>query len=517
MKPNSVSHFVFRPFAFHIMRYASRKFSGDCGRRIQNPHCLWERKSSKKDLMFSNRPTKIVSHAGKHSPLLDHPSGFAKLDGASSTVGLSRRRFLSRLLRMGAYGLPIVASSRILGRAGQVAPNSRIVFGCIGVGGQGTRHIAGGVWVPQGGLLGRSDVQVVAVCDVNEHHLRRAQQIVNQRYGNQDCRAYRDFRDLLARPDIDAVLLATGERWHPLLSIAAARAGKDIYCEKPLSLTIREALVVREEIHRHGVIFQMGTQQRSSSAFRFACELVRNGYIGQVQEVVVGVGGPPPYRECTLPPEPEPPWLDYDMWLGPIPWRPYNHAFVQGWMAYRDCSGGEMTNWGAHHFDIAQWGLGMDDSGPIEVIPPDGKTYKVLTYRYANGVQVTRDPDRLQRETSHNNGVLFIGSEGKVAVWRYDLKTWPSYLRRVRLKPTDIHLHESYNHHTDFIRSIRMRTPPAAPVDVGARSITVCHLGNIAYELGRPVRWDPVREQFVQDPEAERLFYRPMRSPWRLG
>jgi len=440
------------------------------------------------------------------------------LGGCSSSL-LTRRRFLTRSVLAGAWAAaaPLAVPASALGRGGQTPPSERIVMGCIGVGGQGTRGMAGGIWAPPGGFIGQKEVRVVAVCDVNRRNLENARRIVNQRYGNRDCRAYRDFRELLARPDIDALLIATGERWHPLLAIAAARAGKDMYCEKPLSLTIREALAVREEILRHGVVFQMGTQQRSSAAFRFACELVRNGRIGRVKEVIVGVGGPPAFRECPLPPEPEPSWLDYDMWLGPIPWRPYNHAFVAGWMAYRDCSGGEMTNWGAHHFDIAQWGLGMDESGPVKIVPPDGKEHPVLTYYYADGTKMTRDPERLQRESGHNNGVMFVGEEGKVAVWRYDLRTWPESLRRERIKPGEIRLHESDNHHTDFLRAVRSRALPGAHIRAAARSITVCHLGNIAYELGRPVRWNPAEERFVDDPDAERLFHRPMRSPWRLA
>jgi predicted dehydrogenase len=339
---------------------------------------------------------------------------------------------------------------------------------------------------------------------------------VNHKYGNRDCSAYRDFRELLARSDIDVVLIATGDRWHPLLSIAAARAGKDIYCEKPVSLTIEEAKVMREVIRRHRIVFQMGTQQRSSYQFRFACELVRNGYIGDVKEVVVAVGGPVSKQEKILPPQPVPDYLDYDFWLGPIPWRPYHPDFVAGWMGFRDCAGGEMTNWGAHHFDIAQWGLGMDSSGPVEIHPPDGKENFHLTYHYASGARMTRDPERMKRETGQDNGILFVGEKGKVAVWRYALETWPPNLVRQRLGPNEIHLHACDNHHTDFLNSVRSRQEPGSNLEIGCRSITVCHLGNIAYELGRPIRWDPGREEFVNDPTASRLLARAMRPPWHL-
>jgi hypothetical protein len=185
-------------------------------------------------------------------------------------------------------------------------------------------------------------------------------------------------------------------------------------------------------------------------------------------------------------------------------------------MAYRDFSGGEMTNWGAHHFDIAQWGLGMDESGPVEIIPPDGKEFKVLTYRYANGVVMTRDPEKLQREAGVDNGLLFTGTKGKVAVWRYVVRTWPEHLVQQQIKPNEIHLHECDNHHTDFLNAVRSRGRPGSNIDIGCRSITVCHLGNIAYELGRPLRWDPAKEEFVNDVEANRLRFRQMRSPWMV-
>jgi predicted dehydrogenase len=429
--------------------------------------------------------------------------------------GQTRRALLHRAAgALGALALPQIVPASALGRGGRMAPSNRIVMAHIGVGGQGTQHVVGGPWTQKGGLTGRDDVQVVAVCDANRNRRENARGLVNQRYGAQDCVAYADFRELLARKDVDALLIATGERWHPYLSAAAATAGKDVYCEKPSSVTIAEVLALRDIIERTGIVFQAGTQQRSSYSFRFACELVRNGYIGQLKEVVVGVGGPPAYRECTLPAQPVPDWLDYDMWLGPAPWRPFNADYVGGWMAYRDCSGGEMTNWGAHHFDIAQWGIGQD--GPVEILPPNGKDIRVLTYRYANGVVLTRDPERTARESPDGNGVLFVGTKGKVAVWRYDLKTWPDNLKQQKIGPNEIHLHAAENHHTDFLNSVRTRSLPGANIRVAARSITVCHLGNIAYELGRPIQWDPVHERFVNDPDADRLFARRPRAPWHL-
>ena len=431
---------------------------------------------------------------------------------------MTRRAFFGRAAQItaGALAFPTIVPASAIGRGGRLAPSNRIVMAHIGVGGQGTQHVGGGPWTPQGGLVGRADVQVIGVCDVNRNRRDAARDLVNQRYGNKDCAVYSDFRELLARKDLDAVLIATGERWHPLLSMAAAKAGKDIYCEKPSSVTLQEVFALRETIRRYGTVFQAGTQQRSSPSFRHACELVRNGYIGQLKEIIVGVGGGPTYKVCDLPGQPVPDWLDYDLWLGPAPMRPYNPNYVGGWMGYRDFSGGEMTNWGAHHFDIAQWGNGMDNSGPSEIIPPNGKDVKVLTYHYANGVVMTRDPERTARESPDGNGVLFVGTKGKVAVWRYDLKTWPENLKRQRIGPNEIHLHEAENHHTDFLNAVRDRSRPGADIAVAARSITVPHLGNIAYELGRPIQWDPVHERFINDPEADRLFARRMRAPWHL-
>ena len=389
-------------------------------------------------------------------------------------------------------------------------------MGWIGVGGQGTRLLAGGVWAPEGGFISRDRVQVAAVCDVNAHRRENARNIVNQHYGNKDCDAYGDFRGVLQRDDIDAVVIATGERWHPLISIAAARAGKDIYSEKPLTLTIREAQVEHREIRRCGRIFQTGTQQRSSRAFRFACELVRNGYIGQVQKAVVGVGGPPAHDYCLLPAQLEPDYLDYDMWLGQVPWRPYHKDFVNGWMGYRSCSGGGMTNWGAHHFDIAQWGLGKDDTGPVEIIPPGHKDREVLTYRHDDGCLVTRNPGRLQEEIGGANGVMFEGSKGKVAVWRYEVRTWPESLARVQIGPDEERLYRSNDHYGNFLDCIKTRRRTVSDIAITHRSISLCHLGNIAYWLDRPLRWNPQEEHFVNDPGADCMLSREKRSPWTI-
>jgi len=424
-----------------------------------------------------------------------------------SHCGMTRRTFLSAAAS--AVAVPYVITSSALGANGRAPASERLLMAAIGAGGQGTRHIGGGIWVQGGGFLSKPDVQFVAVCDVNKNNLNRARDIVNKYYGNKNCKTYGDYRELLARDDIDIILCATGDRWHTPVSIAAARAGKDIYCEKPISLTVYEARALAHSIKRYGRIFQSGIQQRSWHEFRFACELVRNGYIGQLKHITVNVGGPP--SECNLPDGgPPPDWLDYDMWLGQAPWRPF-HPGLLGWMAWKDYSGGEMTNWGMHMFDIAQWGAGMDESGPVEIIPPDGKDYRVLTYKYANGATMIRDTI-----TRPEPGVIFEGTEGKIEVTREYLATEPKHLLRQKIGPNEIHLYESKNHPDNFIECVKTRKRPASNADVGYRSITVCHLGNIAYWLKRPLKWDPENEKFVNDPEADRMLWREMRSPWTI-
>ena len=422
-------------------------------------------------------------------------------------TSMTRRTFLRGTAS--AFAIPYVVTSTALGTSGRLPASERLVMGAIGVGGQGMRHVGGGIWVQGSGYLSKPGVQVVAVSDANRNNLKNAKNVVDKRYGNHDCAIYGDFRELLARDDIDIILCATGDRWHTPVSIAAAKAGKDIYCEKPISLTVHEARALAREVKRYGRIFQAGTQQRSWYEFRFACELIRNGYIGDVKRIKVNVGGPP--EECNLPAGgPPPEWLDYDMWLGQAPWRPF-HPKLLGWMRWKDYAGGEMTNWGAHMFDVAQWAMGMDESGPVEIIPPDGRDHPVLTYRYANGTIMTREP--ISQPTP---GVRFEGTNGMVEVTREALLTEPASLRRQKIGPNEIHLYESKEHPDNFLDCVRTRKRPASDADVGYRSITVCHLGNIAYWLKRPLQWDPAGEQFVSDPEADRMLWREMRAPWQI-
>jgi predicted dehydrogenase len=438
---------------------------------------------------------------------------------------LSRRGFLKATAAVSAaIAAPTIIPSSALGADGAVAPSNRITLSFIGIGNQGGGHL--------GNMINTRDVQILAVCDARETVRQKSRERVekgyagqNDRAGYKGCGMYTDFREMLARKDIDAVLIATPEHWHALCVIEAAKAGKDIYCEKPLSHTIHEARTMVNAVRRYGRVFQTGSQQRSSPEFRQACEYVQSGRIGKLQSVHVSVGGTS--HEVYLPEEPVEPGLDWDLWQGPALWAPYNKerasgSYSGGWRLIRDYSGGMMCDWGAHHFDIAQWGLGMDHSGPVEIYPP-GKEYPVLTYKYANGVPVHHmfgdGAGKIKVPTPNNrvNGVLFVGDKGWVEVNRGYLKTFPDDIMRTPLAAGEVHLYRSKDHHTDWLDAIRNRTRPICDIEIGARTITVCHLGNIAYWTGRPLKWDPVKEQITNDPEANRMLSMPMRAPWVLS
>ena len=399
---------------------------------------------------------------------------------------MSRRRFIKRAVGTAAASVtfPHLVPSSALGGSGVAAPSERITLGFIGTGKQ-SKHL-------MRSFLNSPGTHVVAGCDVDKLKLARGKKIVEDHYAGKNggsykgCDTYGDFRELLARDDIDAVVIATPDHWHAVTVIQSAEAGKDIYCEKPLSQTIEQARAMVNAVRRYGRVFQTGSMQRSDWHFRLGCELVLNGYIGELKHVTVGVGGPPGDR--------------------PLPAQPVPDGFPN-WRNQSAFGGGGMTDWGAHHFDIAQWGMGMDESGPVEIIPPDGKDYKVLTYKYASGVTMTRD---------NANGVLFTGTKGEVETNRGHLRTVPENLVNQKLGPNEIHLYECKNHYTDWLDAIRERSRPICDIETGCRSVTVCHLGNIAYKLGRPLKWDPKREVFVGDRGANRLLSRGMRSPWHL-
>ncbi len=434
---------------------------------------------------------------------------------------ISRRRFLRAAgAAAGAIGFgvrPYVVPSSVLGAAGNVAANDRITVGCIGTGSRGTSNMRG--------FMGESEVQVVAVCDVVESRRRKAKDIVDRHYGAKGCAGYNDFRDMLARTDIDAVMIAPQDHWHALIAVAAARAGKDIYCEKPLGVAVREGQAICDAVRRYGRVFQTGTQQRSDHKFRFACELVRNGYLGDIHTVKVAAPGPKYKRTYHKPPraEPIPAGLDYNMYIGPAPMKPYNagrHAWPDWYLIWDYCAG-FIVNWGVHHLDIANWGCPAVTGEPFELeckasYRSDGLTDNIndwqAEFSYTSGLRMTfTDSDNPNKQ-----GCQFEGNAGWVHVKRAGISAEPASLLKVKIKPDEIHLYESGDHCADFLKCVRTRSDPVAPVEAGHKASYLGMIADIAARANRKVKWDPAAERFVDDNQTNRLLSRPMRSPWHL-
>jgi predicted dehydrogenase len=431
---------------------------------------------------------------------------------------MDRRSFIKKsvLVSVGTVAFPYVVPGRL---PGADAPSNRIVLGFIGCGKQ-SKHLLRS-------FLNSPGTQVVANCDVDKLKLERNMKIATDHYaGNSSSgafkgvEAYGDFRELLSRGDIDAVVISTPDHWHGLHTVAAAQSGKDIYCEKPLGHNITECKAMVKAIRRYDRVFQTGSMQRSDGKFHHACELVRNGYIGDIKKVVVNIGGPP--GVCNLPAMETPDYLDWEMWNGPAPQRAYHselsphlsNDIFPNWRYFEEYGGGGMTDWGAHHFDIAQWGLGMDGDGPVEIIPPDGKDYNALTYKYTDGTIMVRSGS----EEGHGkvNGILFIGTEGRVEVNRGYLKTWPENIAAQKIGADEIRLYKSDNHYADWLDSVRTRRKPICDIETGYSTVVVCHLGNIAYKVKRPLKFDQKTQMIKGDPKATLLMSRSMRSPWRI-
>lgn len=392
------------------------------------------------------------------------------------------------------------------------AASDRIILGFIGLGEKAFAGCAGSLIKS---FIDDPSCRIRAVCDINRLHREEVVAFIDSRYGDKSCDAYNDFRELIARNDIDAVVIATPEHWHAVQTIWACRHGKDVYCEKPMALTIREARAMAVTARQYGRVVQYGVQGRASSRLRFACEAIRSGRIGDIVEVEVNCWGPSGFE--SLPAEPVPEYIDWDLFVGPAPWRPYNHVYtpqVRGWMAYSDFGGGGMTDMGAHNFDLAQRALGMDNTGPVEIIPPDGKQQKKLQFRYANGVKMVHNLGG----DGENDGVLFIGKRGKARLHPLsgNVEFYPEDIGRVSIRPDEVHLCETDNPYTGFLECIRSRQKPCADVEIGCRSVTLCHLGNLAYWLRRPLKWNPDKEEFVDDDEANLWLDRPKREPWTL-
>lgn len=420
---------------------------------------------------------------------------------------ISRRQFVQTGAAVAAA--PIYIPSRLLGTN---SPSNRTTVGFIGVGDHGRS------WNLKY-YLDLPESQVVTVCDVDSERMKKAKDMVDEKYGNQDCTMTKDFREVLARKDIDAVMISTPDHWHTLISVMALRAGKDVQCEKP-TLSIGEGKVLIETVRKHGRVFQTSTEDRAVPVYHRMAELVRNGRIGKLQKIEV-ILPKQPTKPGDPTPQPVPPELDYEMWLGPAPYAPYTRDRVHfnfRWIS--DYSGGIICDWGTHLFDTAQWANDTEHSGPIEIsgsgtywsegLYNTVKDYDI-TYRYANDVVMSCTPG--------NPSIKFIGSDGWVGNtgWRGPLEASSQEILNSVIGPSEIHLYTNpKGEHHDFLQCVKSRKNPYFPVEIGHRVATVCHLGNIAIKLGRKLRWDPEEERFVDDAEANAMRSRKMRSPWTL-
>jgi predicted dehydrogenase len=399
---------------------------------------------------------------------------------------------------------PQILRAQTLGGGGATAPNSKLGIGIIGCGRQVAQAHARA-------FSDHPDVVVRAACDVDQSALGN----VSRRFS--DCFETPYYEEVLQRDDIDGVLIGTPDHWHAAIAIAAMKAGKDVYVEKPMSLTVAEGKAMREAEKKYGRVLQVGSQQRSLAAFRKTAELVRNGYLGEIKTVYARLGEfDPPFLKA---PEPIPNGFDYDRWLGQAPYEEYFAErvagdFQRGWRRFWDYGSRKFGDWGAHHFDIIQWALGMDDSGPVEFIPKGYNGNEYDHYIYENGVKVYRDHPETKLM------IRFVGTEGEVSVKRTrgsnSLKTTPAYLATQPLSPSDEPLYFSESHHQNWFDSMKSRREAICPARIGHRSASICQIAAIARRLGRPLRWDPVNEKFVDDPAADRWLSRPRRAGYEL-
>lgn len=423
---------------------------------------------------------------------------------------LNRRDFLKAGAVVSSF---MIVPRHVLGR-GYLAPSDMIALGFIGCGRQ-----SGGL---RNRFLDTRETRIVAASDVYAVKQDTFVNAVNSWYSEKleqgtykAAAGIKDFRELLSRKDIDAVVIAAPDHWHAAMAVRAAEAGKDIYCEKPLSLTVNEGRAMVNAARKHKRVFQTGSMQRSAPEFTKAVQLVRSGAIGTIKKVYVNVGGPP--KVWDLQSETKPEGLDWDLWMGPNTIeRPYNNElapamdakFWPKWRDYVEFGGGGMTDWGAHMFDIAQWGLNMDASGPGELVY--SAPGKGLIYKYSNGVEVVHRPME-GKQHCH-----FVGTDGEVFVARGELRTTPEPLKDKVFNAGEAGVYVSTNHYKDFLNAIRTRKPPICDVETGHRTASVCNIGNIAYGLGRSLKWDPVKEDFEGDKKASQLLGRPMRKEWKV-
>ncbi|MGC8744055.1 MAG: Gfo/Idh/MocA family protein [Verrucomicrobiia bacterium] len=430
---------------------------------------------------------------------------------AKSSNGINRRQFLNRAASIAIT--PMIVRASVLGLNGAVAPSERIVFGAIGVGNR-ARFI-----LPN--FLSFKEIQFLALSDCRSDRLKSGKEMIDNFYANTDCKTYPDFRDLLARKDIDAVLIATGNRWHALASIYAARAGKDIYCEKPVTLYIKEGRALVDTCKRYGTIYQAGTQRRSTASYKFAVEMVKQGKIGKLHtvEMQVWTGPAIPHQQST----PVPEGWNYDMWLGQTPWKPFVPARVNNWPYFFDTGDGIMTDMGCHYTDQMQWALGTDDTGPVEFECsgefPDPKKYFSDTMitgvgkcRYANGVTGII----YQRRGFTDRYIKYIGDEGWIQVddETDEIKAYPKSILSLK-SATGVSWANASDHIKNLLDCIKSRKQTLCHPEVAHRANTICLALTISARLGRKLKWDPVKEQF-DDEDANRMLYREPRAPWRV-
>jgi predicted dehydrogenase len=444
------------------------------------------------------------------------------MKSSASPAPLSRRKFLT--LTAAAVAAPNIIPARALGRADTPAPSNRIALGIIGCGNQGM--------INANEFFRLKDCQVVAACDVDKKHLEHAVGVINKHYNNQDCKAYHNFRELLARTDIDAVLIATPDHWHGIAATEAARAKKDIYGEKPLAHTVAEQQAIVAAVQKNARIWQTGSWQRSQAIFHKAAEIVRNGLIGKVTHVEVGLpfGNKNSGNEATsMTVSDPPPELDYDTWTGPAQLLPYIQGRVhRNWRWNYNTGGGQIMDWIGHHCDIAHWGCDFDNSGPSEIeghgeFPPKDAVWNTCT-SYRINLQYPRDIKftiaSVDKEKGIRPGTKWIGTDGWVYVqrgvfeasnedWR-DYRTLPDELRKVKL-------YQSTNHWLNFIDCVKSRKPTITPAETAHHAAVPGHLGIISMLVGRKIKWDVATEKIIGDDEASKLLTRDFRKPWVLG
>lgn len=429
-------------------------------------------------------------------------------------TSLSRRHFLKGSATLAA-GFMIVPR-HVLGGPGYIAPSDEITLGMIGCGrqsnGLGKRFIK------------EAACRVIAACDVDATKLERFQQASVEQYAQvrgavkySGCDGYRDFREMLAREDLDAVIVATPDHWHAVISIMAMKAGKDVYCEKPLAQTVAEGRAMVTAAQTYERVVQTGSMQRSWKDFHHACEIVRNGHLGEIKEVLVSVGGGPP-KPYDLPKQDPGRDIDWDMWCGPSPLLAYNDAlappipekFWPKWRYYAETGGGMVGDWGAHMFDIAQWGLGMDHTGPVSLEPSGTAEQPEMILTYANGIKM------IQKDFGRGRAVRFIGTEGSLDVSRKFIESDINGLVRNELVDPEVNLYRSENHYADFLQAVKNRTKPICDVEIGHRTSTICNIVNITYAVNKPLKWDPVKEKFSGSGKANKMRSRKLRGDWEL-